>query len=216
MNQGTGWRARRWNWVVTAALALGSVVPSGCESDGNPLVMSLKPFYTPVDVEADSRLEGRWSDRDGEVTFVFLAAGEHGKESAYKLTVKEREGEREASGEFDVHIVRLGSFRFLDIYPQSNTVGGEFYRTHFIRAHTMARVEIRQDSVEMAFLSATWLAAQLKDKSVETPYVKADDSLVLTAKTEDLQELLFRYANDDQAFPDPLTLERRRLGEDEQ
>jgi hypothetical protein len=91
----------------------------------------------------------------------------------------------------------------------------EFYRMHFIRSHTIARVEMKQDSIQMAFLSASWLEAKIKENSVDTPYLKTDEALLLTGTTEELQELVFRYANDDQAFADPLLLERQRLEEEQ-
>ena len=70
-------------------------------------------------------------------------------------------------------------------------------------------------SLSPAFLSASWLKAKIKENSVNTPYVKADDALLLTGTTEELQELVFCYANDDQAFADPLLLEKQRLEEEQ-
>jgi hypothetical protein len=197
-------------------LALTSVVPSGCDSDGSPFVMSLEPFYTPVDLEADSRLQGTWKNKEGDVTLSFEEGPDKRQEKEYKLVVKEKDGEQEASGEFDVRVVRLGGFWFLDLYPKSSTEGNEFYRVHFIRAHTIARVEVKEDSIQMAFLSAGWLKAKIKEKSVDTPYVKADDVLLLTGATEEVQELVFCYANDDEAFADPLLLERQQREEEKQ
>lgn len=213
---GTGWRSRRSIWLIGAMLALTSVVASGCDSDGSPFVMSLEPFYTPVDLEADSRLQGTWKDKEGDVTFSFEEGPEKRQEKEYKLVVKEKDGEQEASGEFDVCVVRLGAFWFLDIYPRSSKEGNEFYRLHLIRAHTIARVEIKKDSIQMAFLSAGWLRAKIKEKSVDTPYVKGDDALLLTGTTEEVQELVFCYANNDEAFADPLLLERQRMEEEKQ
>jgi hypothetical protein len=206
---------RLWRWLMGVAVVLVSVVPSGCDSDGNPFVMSLEPFYLATDVEADSRLAGSWRDKDGEVAFEFEPSGEKGKESEYKLSVKEIGADKELPGEFDACLVRLGGFRFLDLYPKSGKEGNEFYRAHFIRAHTLARVEIRQDSIQMAFFSAAWLTAKIKEKSVETPYTKADDALILTGKTAELQELAFCHANDDEAFADPLLLQRQPVEEEE-
>jgi len=192
-----------------------SIVPTGCDSDGNPFVMSLQPFYTQVDLEADSRLNETWTDKEGDVTFAFEQRREKGKEKEYELVVKEKDGEQQVSGKFEVRLVQVGAFWFLDIYPKSREGVNEFYRMHFIRAHTIARVEIKQDSIQMAFLSASWLKAKIKENRVDTPYVKADDALLLTGTTEELQELVFCYASDDQAFADPLLLERQRLEEEQ-
>jgi hypothetical protein len=198
----------RWTWLLGAALALVSIVSTGCDSDGNPFVVSLQPFYTQLDLEADSRLNGMWTDQEGDVTFSFEQGAEEGKEKAYTLVVKDRDEGQEKSGEFDVRLVRLGASYFLDIYPRSSKEGNEFYRAHFTRAHTIARVEIHQDSIHMAFLSASWLKAKMMEKSVDAPYVKTEDALLLTGTTEEVQELVFSHANDDEAFPDPLLLKK--------
>ena len=215
MTEQRGEGSQRWTWLIGAALVLVSIVPTGCDSDGNPFVMSLQPFYAQVDLEADSRLNETWTDKEGDVTFAFQQGREKGKEKEYELVVKEKNGKQQVSGKFEVRPVQLGAFWFLDIYPKSSEGASEFYRMHFIRAHTIARVEIKQDSIQMAFLSASWLKAKIKENRVDTPYVKADDALLLTGTTEELQELVFCYASDDQAFADPLLLERQRLEEEQ-
>jgi hypothetical protein len=207
---------RRWSWRTGTAVAFASVIFSGCDTGELPFVMALEPFYTAADLESDARLQGTWRDSEGDVTFSFEPAGENGKEGDYELVVKERDGSKELSGEFDARIVHLGGFRFLDIYPRSQSGGSEFYRMHFVRAHTLARVEIKQDALQMAFLSAGWLKKKSKDGSVDARYLKADETLVLTGSTEELQEFVFRYANDDEAFADPLALEKYLGEEDEQ
>ena len=215
MTEQRGEGSQRRTWLIGATLALVSIVPTGCDSDGNPFVVSLQPFYTQVDLEADSRLNETWTDKEGDVTFAFEQRREKGKEKEYELVVKEKDGEQQVSGKFEVRLVQLGAFWFLDIYPKNNEGKSEFYRMHFIRAHTITRVEIKQDSIQMAFLSASWLKAKIKENSIDTPYVNASDALLLTGTTEELQELVFRYANDDQAFADPLLLERQRLEEEQ-
>ena len=60
-------------------------------------MVSLRPFYTRVDLEADPGLTGSWRDKEGDVSFTF----QEGEEKEYTLVVKEREGDQETSGEFD-------------------------------------------------------------------------------------------------------------------
>ena len=203
-----------WKYVLGAALAAGSIVASGCDGDGPLFVMSLQPVYTPLDLETDSRLIGQWRDEEGEVTFSFEQGTEKGKESEYKMVVKEKNGEKEVSGEFEAHIVRLGKTCYLDIYPQSSEGGSEFYRMHFARAHTMARLEIGEDSIQLEFLSAGSLKAKIDEKSVDTPCVEVDGALLLTGNTEEVQEFLFSEENDDKGFADPLKLEKVKVEEE--
>ncbi len=209
-------KSRRWGWLFGAVLAVGSLSTAGCDGDGPVFVTSLQPVYTQLDLEADSRLNGMWSDKEGDVTFSFEQGTGEGKQNEYKLVVKEKNGEQDVSGEFEARLVRLGSTYFLDIYPQSNEKGSEFYRLHFARAHTFARLEIREDSIQLEFMSASWLKARMDDKSVDTPCANVDGALLLTGTTEEVQELVSFHASDDEAFTDPVVLEKQKVVEDAQ
>jgi hypothetical protein len=212
MMKDTCGQPRRGRWAIGIAFALVSVAAAGCDDGGNPFAVSLQPFYTKADLEADPRLVGTWRDKEGDVSFTFEA----GAEKEYSLVVKEREGEQETSGEFEVHLLRLGGSWFIDFFPKNNSGEDEFHRVHFFRGHSIARVELRQDSMEMAFLNANWLSARIEEKTIDTPHEKADGSLLLTGTTEEVQELAFFYGNDEKAFADPLSLERTRVEEDGQ
>jgi hypothetical protein len=209
-------RSRRRGWVLGAVLAVGSIATTGCDGDESVFVTSLQPVYTQLDLEADSRLNGVWADKEGDVTFSFEQGVGVEKQNEYKLVVKEKNGEQELPGEFEARLVRLGSTHFLDIYPQSNERGSEFYRLHFARAHTFARLEIHEDSLQLQFLSASWLKARMDEKSVDTPCVKVDGVLLLTGTTEEVQELLSLHANDDEALADPVLLEKQKVEEEAQ
>lgn len=209
-----GTRCRWWSWLLLAAVAAVSIGPAGCDGDGPVFVTSLQPLYTQLDLEADSRLNGMWSDKEGDVTFSFEQGTEEGKQNEYQLVVKEKNSEQDLSGEFEARLVRLESTYFLDIYPESNEKGSEFYRLHFARAHTFARLEIHEDSLHLQFLSASWLKARRDEKSVDTPCVRVDGVLLLTGTTEEVQELLSFHANDEEAFIDPMVLEKQRVVEE--
>jgi len=201
---------RRGGWVFGVAVALAGFAAAGCDDAGNPFVVSLSPFYSKTDLQTDPRLSGTWQDEEGDVSFTFEA----GTEKEYTLIVKEREGEQQTSGEFEAHLLRLGGSWFIDFFPKSNSGEDEFHRVHFFRGHSIARVELGQDSMQMAFLSASWLRERIEEKSIDTPSVKADGSLLLTGTTEEVQELTDLYANDEKAFADPLCLERTQVQED--
>jgi hypothetical protein len=203
---------RKGSWLIGMALTLLGFSAAGCDDSGNPFVVSLQPFYTKVDLEADPGLPGIWKDEEGDVTFTFEA----GAEKEYTVVVRERDGEQETSGEFEAHLMRLGGWWFIDFFPKNNSGEDTFHRIHFFRGHSIVRIELRQDSMQMAFLSASWLSARIEEKSIDTPHEKADGSLLLRGTTEEVQELAYLYGNDEKAFADPLSLERTRVEEDDQ
>lgn len=180
---------------------------SGCEEeDGSPFVPSLQPLYTEADLDFDARLIGKWTEKDGEVSFVFERSGEQG----YKLTVVEKDGGKQESGKFDAHLVQLGREWFLDLYPEDLKDGSDFYQLHFLRAHTFIRVQIAGDDLTLCFLSDGRLKARINDKSLDTPHEIVDGSLLLTGTTQEIQDLVYRYSDDEKAFAFTLNLTRQR------
>ena len=196
---------RTWVLIFVAVVPIVSLglLISGCDEDpGSPFVLSVHPLYLESDAEFDPTLLGKWVDSDGDVTFHF----ETSPDPVYKLKVVERNSEATVTGEFKAHLVRIGNTWFLDIFPEEKEGGSEFYRTHFVRAHTFARVQIDHDSLQVSFLASTWLKQRFDDKTVDTAHEVIEGTPVLTATTEELQSLVDRFAKDDEAFPDPLVL----------
>jgi len=175
----------------------------GCDG-GAGFALSLQPFYTPVDLETDQALAGAWTTKEGDVTFSF----EQMKGKEYKLVVKEREGEKETNSQFEAHLVRLGSNLFLDFLPNGASEGSEFYQMHLFRAHSIARIELSRDTLQMAFLDGSWLKKKIDEKSVDISHERMDGTLLLTGATEEVQDLVFLHSNDSEAFPEPITLIR--------
>lgn len=193
-----------------ASLALALVfVLAGCDggTSENPLVPCLHPLFTEADLDFDPALVGVWSEKHGEVTFTF----EKSDGMAYRLTITEDGKVGEGSAQFEAHLVRLGGFWFLDLYPGAPD-GDEFYKLHLLRAHTIARVWLVGDQLRLGFLDSKWLDEKIEEKSVQIDHQKAGGAIVLTAGTDDLQRLAFEHANDEQAYADPLKLARKWEG----
>jgi hypothetical protein len=206
----------RLSALLGAGLAAVSLLPAGCDNEASPFVLSLQPYYMQTDLQADSRLNGTWSSEEGDVTFKFEQGTEKGKEKEYTLVVKEKDGEQEQSGEFDARVLRMGASLFLDIYPQNSRQGSEFYGAHFVRAHTIARLDVHDNSLQMAFLNAKWLKTSLEGNNLDPPCVGVDGVLLLTGTTEELQELVFSHSNDDEAFGDPVLFEKQSVENEQQ
>ena len=183
------------------ALTLGSLGMEGCD-DGAGFALSLHPFYSQLDVQSDERLAGSWTDNNDDMTFTFKKG--EGKE--YKLVVVETKEAGKSYSEFEVHLLRLGPYWFLDFYPTTETEENIFWHMHVFRAHSAARIERSEDTMRMAFFDGGWLQKQIDEKTVDISHQTTDGMLVLTATTEEVQRLLYLHANDDNAFPDTVTL----------
>ncbi len=193
--------------IGTALLPLAlALILVGCDGPEipNPLVPSLQPLFTDADLDFDPALLDSFMDEKGEVTFTFAKLAD----TSYRLTVKELEGDKEVSGNFQAHLVRLGGYWFLDFFPDGPDIGDDFYKLHLLRAHSFARIWLQGDRLRIGLLSSDWLKKKIDEKSVEIDHQLADDSLLLTASTRELQDLLFRYATEEKAFGEPLDLHR--------
>lgn len=200
------WVNRTRTGVLCLCFSLGAVsmLLSGCDASDSVFVLSLQPSYTPADLQTDQGLEGLWTVTGGDATFCF----EPGQQKDYTVTVKETDGGRVATAEFEAHLIRVGAFWFLDFLPNAEAGGSEFYQMHLFRAHSIARLEVSRDKLQMAFLDSGWLQKTIDEKSVDISFQKTDGTLLLTGTTEEVQDLLFLHGNDDGAFPDLVTLTR--------
>jgi len=193
-------RRRRMTAILTMAGVAFSLV--GCdEDDAAAIVSAAEPFYTPQDVTTDAGLLGTWQYED-EVTFTFTP----GEKNTYDVNIGEDEGDKHLNSKFEGHLFRLGPDLFLDLYPASVPEGSEFFLLHFFRCHTVMKIEFGSDRVQMTFLNASWLGQQLKAGTVTLPYVRSGDILLLTASTQELQEVLFLDAGDPTAFGEAIEL----------
>jgi len=185
------------------ALAVGSLLMAGCDDSGG-FALSLQPSYTAADVELDQGLAGPWATKEGDLNFRF----EQGEGKSYKVVVTETDGGKESSAEFEAHLMRLGGLFFLDFFPNSQPGGSDFLQMHLLRAHSIARVELTPSTLQMAFFDGGWLKEKIEEKSIDVSYQETNGMLLLTGPTEEVQDLLFLHGNENEAFPNPITLLR--------
>jgi hypothetical protein len=187
-------------------LFFAAFAASGCEGDDGAWVLSLQPSFIDPDLEWDPQLVGTWLSDDSSLRMTFT----EGEKRAYKLLVVESDSGDQKSGEFDAHLVRLGSDWFLDLFPTGQLPSSEFTQMHLLRAHSIARVELHQDSIHLAFLSGSWLKKQIKQQVIDVSYRESEGALLLTGTTDEIQSLIHFHSDDDGAFSDEAQLFRQK------
>ncbi len=165
-------------------------------------VPSLHPLFTDKDLVFDPALVGTWVDEDGKDTWKFRKSGE----SAYELVYTENE----EPAKFQAHLLKLGDFLFLDIFPEDPGMKNGVYKGLLIPAHGFSRVWIEGDSVRLAYLDPDWLKQMIDKKHVKIDHDFIDKTIILTAQTKKLQNFALKYAEDAEAFPYKAVLHRRR------
>lgn len=177
----------------------------GCGESDSP-VLSLQPLFTDQDVNFDPALVGTFWAQEDEATFTFTFKKSSG--TGYDLVVAGKDKEDEISGAFDAHLVRLGGFWFLDFYPADMPVADDFYRFHFMKGHSIARIWIVGDVVRLALLDSYWVKEGIDEKRLDIRHEIVDGDILLTDTTRAFQDLAYRSGNDPEAFPNIMELSR--------
>jgi hypothetical protein len=152
-------------------------------------MMSVHPLYTDQDLANDLPLAGRWTDEEGEAIAVVKA-----EENGYRvLWFADDSGSGEVE-RFDVHLVRVGDSRFLDVMLQQQNA-------FTIPGHLFVKVWFEGDVLCLGMLKEDWLSSQ-PDFPAHTKVGSQPSRIVLTTATPDLQAWIKRYAHEARAFDD--------------
>ncbi len=176
-------------------------------------VMSLHPLYTKEDIVFEEKLVGIWID-DANGTWEFKHPDE--KDMAYELVLSSPEG---AKGLFVANLVKLENQLFLDVYP-SSLPGGKledlneakwFYNAFFfVPVHTFIKIDSIEPQLKMQLTDDERMEKLLKEDPNAVKYELADDKLILTASTKELQAFILKYADDSRVFSDEIVYSRKK------
>lgn len=179
-------------FVIAACglMALGGCVP-----------LSLHPYYTDKDLVSRPELVGAWNPGEADETVTIEPADGN----RYVLTDIDQNGEVR----FDCRLFEMDGRLFMDLYPVE--VDGEMnalLEIHLIPGHSLLRVEQIGPTLKTASLSLSWLEAYLKEDPKALAHIVADDRVVITAPTEDIQAFVKKHVNDEDAFDEPSEMPR--------
>ena len=169
------------------------------------VVTSVYPWFMAKDVVFDPALIGVWNAPEAKTneSWQFEKQGNQ----AYKLTVMDSDDKRT---EFDAHLFKLDSRRYLDFLPRNREGEG-------IPPHYLMRVDAVAPTLDLVLLDYDWLKKlvasdpnAIRHTFVPKPIGESGDGdLVLTANTVELQAFLRKHVASTNAFADPTRLKRR-------
>ena len=171
-----------------------AVLLSGC-------LPSLHPLYTPETLIFEEKLVGKWIEKDGSNIWEFRKTGEQ------KYEMRLFDGKE---GRFEAHLIELGGMMFLDVFPDGEVLGNpqEFYKIHILPAHTFMKVNQIEPNLQLQMMNPDVSEMLKDDPNLLQHELIADDSIVLTASTEQLQEFMLKYANTEGVFSNAIELTR--------
>ena len=177
-------------------------------------VRSLYPLFTDEDVVFNPKLVGTWTEKDGKNVWIFQKSGEKNYELSYfeadygNVLGKTERGD---TAKFIAQLGKLGKYYFLDITPgETNTkVKNGFYNFHLVPVHSISRIWIEGDTIRLSLLDNDWLKKMIDNNAFKISHSRVNDQIILTASTEELQDFVVRYADNNKAFPKPGELHRK-------
>lgn len=182
-------------WILKCLATSVALGLAGC-------VPSLHPLYTSDTIVFEPALLGSWAETDSEGRWEFRQGGEN----SYRLTMTDDDKQ----GEFEVHLVKIGSSRFLDLFPEKLELpGNEYYQMHLLPVHSFILVSQLQPTLRLALLQPTWLKSFLAKNPEAVKHEIVDGDVLLTAPPEELQQFLLAHVNTEGAFTTPAELMRQ-------
>lgn len=89
-----------------------------------------------------------------------------------------------------------------------------FVESHRFNVNTFSRIKVSQEELIMEPFASSWMKDQIMNNRVrikhEVVYSQFDDSseILVTAPTDELQQFIQKYGKNEQAFEDPIRLNR--------
>jgi hypothetical protein len=189
--------------ILTVALFF-----SGC------VIWSFYPLYTEKNLFENDILTGTWIDGDSlQWKFEHPERGNPKSidKKSYELHLTDYDKKKTT---YNVHVIQLNGMYFLDFYI-SEIAGASssdsdsnlnYWNLHVIPVHTFAKLTVTDNTLQINWFDGEWLREQIEVKKIKIRHEKNSESLLLTAKTADLQKLVVKYANTEAAFKDGLAI----------
>ena len=159
---------------------------------------SLFPLFIENDSVFNPTLIGTWIDvhkNEGVLTFQ---KSEHNRYRIISHDLSESD-----TTIFEGQLGELGKSWFLDSY-----LAGEMHSEFVIPVHFISRIRMNGDTLKYTTLNSDYLQKMLDEGQLQTPHVIYDGDILLTASTEQLQELVLHFTDDEKAFEKPVVLIR--------
>ncbi len=190
----------------------------------NGCIPSIHPLYTADKLVQLKDLPGKWEEKmvvsssDGPSGKPETWRFEAGEDKNYVLIQKDADGNL---GAFDVHIVKLGKYYFMDFFPtnlppseKSNLKNPDqlsnFSKLHLLAVHTFAKMELTSNELKISMFDPEFLSNLLKNQQIRIKHEDTDNGFVLTASPAELQKFVEKYADVEEAFLDnPMVLKNK-------
>lgn len=212
--------------IITVGL---SIFLSGC------FLKSLHPLVSEKDAVTVNGITGVWEKDDQRWTFIkegeyedltmsgvqgnaefSITMTDEGSDStntdhnSYLIIYEDLSEEQVDSSYFFGSFAMLNGDYYLDLYPFD--LGSlNFESSHYLPVHTFSKISLNEDSLVISLFKDSWIEEQITDNRVRIKHEKTEDTVLITASTEELQKFIIKYGNMPEAYRDPINLNRVEL-----
>jgi hypothetical protein len=176
-------------------------------------IPSLYPLYREKDLIFDSRLLGLFNTEGFAVegdTWEFekldwqaesVTDNDWNKFRSGK-TYKMTDIEDGKKAEFAVHLVKLDNNYYLDFLPVKYNIPSVMLDQQLIPAHIFGKIEFVDSNIVMNWFDVEFLTDLIDSNKIKISHKMLENSILLTANTEELQKFVKKYGNNPLAFID--------------
>jgi hypothetical protein len=166
---------------------------------------SLQPLFTGGDSETVPGIEGTWvQEGDGDEPMFMTLRPLEGSE--YEMTLA---GDGKARrGTLAVRFGRIEGDLYWDLTARPLDDEDALWGLHRLPIHSFARVRWQGAQLEVAFLDPGWMKGAIEEGGLDIAHATIDRDRILTASTEDLQQLITDHAQDADFFGNPFVFHR--------
>ncbi len=122
------------------------------------------------------------------------------------LVVHEDKGDNTISV-FIGHFTELNEQLYFDLFPLDTWANG-LLENHYFPVHTFSKIELQNGEMNISLFKSSWIREQIEDNRVRIKHEKTEEGVLITASTNELQRFVERYGETDEAFEDPISLQK--------
>jgi hypothetical protein len=194
-----------------SVLAVASLLLSGCLCQ-----TSVHPFVPKAEAIDVPGIDGFWVETGGDNSPSTLEIRRADSGRMRKLMIGELG--KTTTEAFSLAVGQIGDTLVWDMLPESGDGMADLQR---LPLHTLARLKLEGDRLEVAFLDAEWVSSRCLRGDLDLEHLrlvddegeaKDDDFVILTGPTPDLRGFIEDVLDNDEAFGEADVFVRRRPG----
>jgi hypothetical protein len=193
---------------VAVGFVMAGVLATGCKTT-RFFQVSVHPFFHTT--ESPARFAGRWVAEGKEGEGLDLAPAGRTDWRVVLFETKEGGEEKKTAGGV-VRLGRVGGVLYWDMTADRADSTGDLAEEHLLELHSLARLRLDGDTMEIAFLDPEWMSEALAGGRVNLAHFHEgedeDGSIILTARTAELEAFLQAYGEDPEPFQKPEVFHR--------